>query len=218
MAAITARLPLLLTALVTLVMLAALGWQGYSQWQREAHPPAGQGPQPDTATAQPIPSEPEIKASEVALFGVASSDSSDQPLETENLPVTNLRLVLRGVMAADGDFPGSALIEDTSAVTDVYLVGDELPGNATLRSVHANRVIINRSGKLENLYFPELTESEGMEFAANDQPEGEAPQVTPEDHTATPQQPASPEASEQRRAEIRQRLEELRERLRSNSN
>ncbi|SDX41804.1 type II secretion system protein N [Marinobacter mobilis] len=217
MAAINARLPLLLAALLTVVMLATLGWQGYSQWQNDTSAPGDQLALTDTATsAQPRP-EQQIKASDVALFGIASIDATNEPLDTENLPETNLRLVLRGVLAADGEFPGSALIEDARAITDVYLVGDELPGNAVLRSVHANRVIINRSGKFENLYFPELTESEGMEFAANDQEEPVDPEPVAEQQTAIPQL-TTPEASEQRREEIRQRLEELRERLRSNSN
>lgn len=217
MAAFTARLPLLLAALLTVVMLAALGWQGYSQWQDEANDPGDRSALSGTATTTQTRPEQQVKASDVALFGLASTSGTSEPVDTENLPETNLRLVLRGVLAADGDFPGSALIEDSSAITDVYLVGDELPGNAVLRSVHANRVIINRSGKLENLYFPELTESEGMEFAANDQEQAVEPEPVAEQRSVIPPL-TTPEASEQRREEIRQRLEELRERLRSNSN
>ncbi|SFM25726.1 type II secretion system protein N [Marinobacter zhejiangensis] len=217
MASFSTRLPLVLATLLALLMLAALGWQGYSQWQQETQAPTGQVDPAIISPAGPAQNEPQIKASEVALFGSASQSATEQPVDTENLPETNLRLVLRGVMAAEGDFPGSALIEDTSANTDVYLVGDELPGNATLRSVHSNRVIINRSGKLENLYFPELTASDGMEFAANEQ-YTELPQQDAAQQPAVTPQPVTSEATEQRRQEIRQRLEELRERLRNNSN
>ncbi|MDC0663377.1 type II secretion system protein N [Marinobacter sp. SS21] len=221
MSALNARLPLLLALVTVLAMAAALGWQGYSLWlqtQADRQQAAQSAITPATSGQTQTPS---ISLAEVELFGTASAEVTAQVTNTENLPETNLRLYLRGVLAAEGEFPGSALIEDDSNITDSYLVGDELPGNATLRSVHTNRVIIERSGKLENLYFPELDDSSGMDFAEEDG-------ATTAD-TDTPAQPSgastsgspvvsTPEASEQRREEIRQRLEQLRERLRSNSN
>jgi general secretion pathway protein C len=137
-------------------------------------------------------------------------------MDTENLPETNLRLFLRGVLAADGEFPGSALIEDDKSKTEAYLVGDELPGNATLRSVHPNRVIIERSGKLENLYFPESEDRSGMSFTA-DQQEEAAAEAQQAASTPPSRAPASATSDEQRREEIRRRLEQLRERLRNNN-
>ncbi|MDX1458613.1 MAG: type II secretion system protein N [Marinobacter sp.] len=221
MSALNARLPLLLALVVAVAMVAALGWQGYSLWQQTR---TDQQQASQTALSQAATQEaqaPSISLAEVELFGTASSAVTAQVTNTENLPETNLRLYLRGVLAAEGEFPGSALIEDDSNSTDSYLVGDELPGNATLRSVHANRVIIERSGKLENLYFPELDDSSGMDFAEGDT---DTTQSTPTASGPTGA-PASgrpvvgtPQDAEQRREEIRQRLEQLRERLRSNSN
>lgn len=221
MSALNARLPLLLALVVAVAMVAALGWQGYSLWQQTR---TDQQQASQTALSQAATQEaqaPSISLAEVELFGTASSAVTAQVTNTENLPETNLRLYLRGVLAAEGEFPGSALIEDDSNSTDSYLVGDELPGNATLRSVHANRVIIERSGKLENLYFPELDDSSGMDFAEGD---SDTMQSTPT-ATGPTGAPASgrpvvgtPQDAEQRREEIRQRLEQLRERLRSNSN
>lgn len=215
MSALAARLPILLALLLAIVMIAALGWQGYQAWQAEQQA-AAESRADNGGTQIQSNQAPDINVAEVELFGSAATTTDTQEVDTENLPETNLRLYLRGVMAADGDFPGSALIEDASAKTEAYLVGDELPGNAKLRSVHPNRVIIDRSGKLENLYFPELTESEGMEFSE------EAPDTAPDSMSATATSPppvvTTPAASEQRREEIRRRLEELRERLRSNSN
>ena len=95
-------------------------------------------------------------------------------------------------------------------------MGDELPGNAKLRSVHPNRVIIERSGKLENLYFPESEDRSGMSFTA-DQQEPSTP-ATQQAATPSPSRaPASATSDEQRREEIRRRLEQLRERLRNNN-
>ncbi|MDX1755559.1 MAG: type II secretion system protein N [Marinobacter sp.] len=219
MSALNARLPMLLALIVAVAMIAALGGQGYRHWQQAQ---SDQQQTSQSAQAQAAAQEaqaPSISLADVELFGTASSATS-QVTNTENLPETNLRLYLRGVLAAEGDFPGSALIEDDSNTTESYLVGDELPGNATLRSVHANRVIIERSGKLENLYFPDLEDSSGMEFAEESDATAAGSATTAPTRTPAFERPviSTPEAAEQRREEIRQRLEQLRERLRSNSN
>ena len=154
------------------------------------------------------------------MFGEPGKEAPQTEPDTENLPETNLRLFLRGVLAASGDFPGSALIEDDKRNTEAYLVGDELPGNATLRSVRPNRIIIERSGKLENLYFPEDEDRTGLSMAStqtsNEQEEPSGTQIrsTGVDRRSTS---TNTDTSDQRREEIRQRLEQLRERLRTNN-
>ncbi|WP_111496296.1 type II secretion system protein N [Marinobacter bohaiensis] len=218
MTGIYARLPLLIAIVLIVGMLASLGWQGWQFYQ--ARPSSGQA----TATANPSSESasqgPEqVELSSIDLFGAADPQAASTPQSTENLPETNLRLFLRGVMAGDEDSTASALIEGSDNQTEVYLVGDELPGNATLRSVYADRVIIERSGKLENLYFPETSDRSGIEVA------GAAPEAAPEPAasqppTAQPVQPprSAPGVTSERREEIRRRLEQLRERLRQNSN
>ena len=210
------RFPLILALVAGAAMVALTAWQGYRFWQMESQ-------QGNFDTAQPLVSDPaagreppSVNLSSLDLFGAASGESAPAEMDTENLPETNLRLFLRGVLAADGEFPGSALIEDDKSKTEVYLVGDELPGDATLRSVHPNRVIIERSGKLENLYFPEAEDRSGMSFIADQQeePATEAQQAA----SSSPSRAAATATSdEQRREEIRRRLEQLRERLRNNN-
>ena len=210
------RLPLILALLAGVAMVALTVWQGYLFWQMESR-------QGDYGNAQPMVSgsdsarePPSVDLSSLALFGAATGNSTPTEIDTENLPETNLRLFLRGVLAADGDFPGSALIEDDKSQTEAYLVGDELPGNAKLRSVHPNRVIIERAGKLENLYFPETEDREGMSFTADR--EAEPVNATqPAGSTTTSRAPATATSDDQRREEIRRRLEQLRERLRNNN-
>lgn len=210
------RLPLVLALVAGAAMVALTGWQGYRFWQME-----GQQSQYDNVSSLTSDSAtgrepPSVTLSSLDLFGSASTEAAPVEVDTENLPETNLRLFLRGVLAADGDFPGSALIEDDKNKTEAYLVGDELPGNATLRSVHPNRVIIERSGKLENLYFPESEDRSGISFTAGAQEE-----TTPLSQQAAPTLPSpapvSANSDEQRREEIRRRLEQLRERLRNNN-
>ncbi|MFL1453009.1 type II secretion system protein N [Marinobacter sp. GN3S48] len=213
------RLPVLLAAAAVVAMIALTSWQAYRFWQQESQRDSQQ--QRAAADREADSGEqttPEVELASLDLFGIAGESAGGQQIDTENLPETNLRLFLRGVLAADGEFPGSALIEDDKSQTEAYLIGDELPGNAKLRSVHANRVIIERSGKLENLYFPESEDRTGLEFAADEsdaaepQAQEEAPSASPASNTS------SPAADEQRREEIRRRLEQLRERLRNNNN
>lgn len=218
MLSVNPKVPLALAFTLGLAMVGATAWQGYRFWQSQ-HQQADESNQ--TAT-QPLSEEqntPTLPLASLAFFGTAQADGTAEEENTEDLPETNLRLFLRGVLAADGDFPGSALIEDDKRNTDVFLVGDELPGNAKLRSVHANRVILDRSGKLENLYFPEPEDQTGMSFSsdADNRPQSSAqqrqrPAATNRTNSST--QPA--QNDQQRREEIRKRLEQLRERLRTN--
>ncbi|MCM0612144.1 general secretion pathway protein GspC [Marinobacter sediminum] len=213
---INQRLPLLLALVAGAAMLGVTAWQGYSFWQTESQQSTRNSAETSAEALPPSRQEPTVNLAALDLFGTATSTGTNEPVDTENLPETNLRLFLRGVLAADGEFPGSALIEDEKSKTEAYLVGDELPGNATLRSVHPNRVIIERSGKLENLFFPESEDRSGMSFAASNRENGSSASAT----TQSAPSSTSPSASgkDQRREEIRKRLEQLRERLRNNNN
>ena len=210
------RLPLLLTVIAGAAMVGVTAWQVYSFSQAQGRGASSTDAQQLVREGRDLSQAPEVDLTTLALFGTASQEGGAGPVETENLPETNLRLFLRGVMAADGEFPGSALIEDQKGNTEAYPVGDELPGNAKLRSVHANRVVIERGGKLENLFFPEEKNRSGMTVASGNQEEVQ--QSAPATQIPESNQPPSPAADEQRREEIRQRLEQLRERLRNNSN
>ncbi|MBU2874236.1 type II secretion system protein N [Marinobacter salexigens] len=217
MLSINPKIPLALALVAGLAMVGVTAWQGYSFWQTQSQQTAHS----QKAITQPLTekrSAPNVALSSLEFFGTAQLDGTDLEEDTEDLPETNLRIFLRGVLAADGDFPGSALIEDDKSKTDVFLVGDELPGDAKLRSVHANRVILDRGGKLENLYFPESDDNSGVSFSANvgSRSQSEEPRDTSNFSTQPP--PSAPPAAnnQPRREEIRKRLEQLRERLRSN--
>ncbi|MDR9423722.1 MAG: type II secretion system protein N [Marinobacter sp.] len=194
------RIPPLLALCAALAMVGVTGWQGYEFWHANTDRPVA-----DTAKEISGPSSPsestisDVELTQLALFGQAPSTQSAPVPETENLPKTNLRLILRGALAADGEFPGSALIEHPDGETEVYMVGDSLPGDARLRTVLSNRVILERNGKLENLYFPETENRNGLELISNRQ-----------------SQPASPERQAQKE-EIRRRLEQTRQRLQENN-
>lgn len=215
MSALSARLPLITASLLTVAMVGTLGWQGYRFWEQEQTQQNQATAQPAEASSRPARQQPEVPLANVEMFGQADSEEMTADQDTEDLPETNLRLFLRGVLAGTEEQPGSALIEDDRNRTEVYIIGDELPGNAKLRSVHANRIIIERGGKLENLYFPETDDSRGVELAAidnNTQPE--PVQTEQGGNSSQTRAPSTPQATDERREQIRQRLEELRERLR----
>lgn len=216
----SSRLPLILTIVAGIAMITVTAWQGVRFWQNETSAGATTSTADMTMAETDTRKVPEVNLASFALFGEPGKEAPQTEPDTENLPETNLRLFLRGVLAASGDFPGSALIEDDKRNTEAYLVGDELPGNATLRSVRPNRIIIERSGKLENLYFPEDEDRTGLSMAStqtsNEQEEPSGTQIRPTgvDRRSTS---TNTDTSDQRREEIRQRLEQLRERLRTNN-
>lgn len=217
MLSINPKIPLALAIVACLAMVGVTAWQGYSFWQAQSN----QVTQSNTATPQSLTNKrrtPKLALASLEFFGTAQLNETDTQENTEDLPETNLRVFLRGVLAADGDFPGSALIEDDSSKTDVFLVGDELPGNAKLRSVHANRVILERGGKLENLYFPEPDDNTGVSFSNGAGNMSRTGQASGTPNMAKQSSPSAPPAAnnQPRREEIRKRLEQLRERLRTN--
>lgn len=214
------RLPLIAAILIALAMTAALAWQGYGFWMQEQQRAAEARAADVATTTTEVSQRPAVNLAALKLFGNADSSAGTPEIDTENLPETNLRIFLRGVLAAEGEFPASALIEDSNSKTEAYIVGNEIPGGATLRTIRPNRVILERSGKLENLYFPETNDQAGLAIAQSQIAETTANQSneTYSSQSVSPSQSSSPPASDQRREEIRQRLEQLRERLRTNSN
>jgi len=202
---------------LAVLLLASTVWQAWGVWQQESVED-GVIAAVNKGSAPTQKQIPQISLSNLQLFGNTQSDDSGVQQSTENLPETNLQLTLRGVLAADGDFSGSALIEDDRNKTDAYLVGDTLPGNATLRSVYPARIIIERSGKLENLYFPEIDNRSGFSAVADETQSLESAYTPPTLTQPTLSQPTSAPTTptdEKRRAEIRERLEQLRRSLRN---
>lgn len=197
------RLPLVAALALTAAMVTTLLWQGYVLWPSPGDAPVGpeSARQPEKLT--PLAAA-DIDVAAIDLFGRDHGGEQASDVDTGNLPETNLRLTLRGVLAAEGDFPGSALIEDNNSHTEAYLVGSTLPGSAVLKAVRPDRVILERNGSLENLRFPEDEKTSDFLMAENAGLESsETGQTTGENGTDLRQQ------------QVRDRLDRLRERLRS---
>jgi general secretion pathway protein C len=114
------------------------------------------------AAAQPA-SAPERKFVNPAtianahLFGSAEVEAPQQ--DAANAPQTSLPLVLTGIIANDDPEQGLAIIGENAGSARVKAVGDSLPGGATLHSVYGDRVMLDRSGRLESLALPRQFQS-----------------------------------------------------------
>ena len=143
---------LLIIALSLISLRAYLFWQNYQTINKPAPVLAS------TAPAQETSKRPVSELVSLHLFGRPLAVIETAPEPVENLPETRLRLTLRGISAGTGDNPGGALVEGENRKTDFYRVGTKLPGNVKLHAVYADRIILDRKGKLENLSFPEKWE------------------------------------------------------------
>lgn len=89
------------------------------------------------------------------LFGESASKAAvETPTETTQVPLTRLQLTLFGVLASDDPSEAYAIIAGSDNLAHVYGIGDELPGQAVVNAIEADRVILERGGRLETLTLP----------------------------------------------------------------
>lgn len=90
------------------------------------------------------------------LFGEAARDAAAaRPVAPVDAPDTHLKLVLHGAFSSGDEAFSRAIIADPRGKEEMYAIGDKLPGNAELREVHADRVILLRGGRYETLRLPQ---------------------------------------------------------------
>ena len=91
-----------------------------------------------------------------SLFGKEGQkvEKVEQPKDV-NAPETRLSLELQAVFIAPVEERSTAMIAEARKDSKLYRVGDKVPGNVTLAAVYHDRVLLNRNGQLEALYFPE---------------------------------------------------------------
>lgn len=103
----------------------------------------------------PAPSATAINPQSIAnahLFGISGASSG--ATDPNNLPQSQMGLVLAGTMALEDPEAGYAIVGENAANAKFYRVGTVINGNARLHSVYADRVIIDRNGVLETLVLP----------------------------------------------------------------
>jgi general secretion pathway protein C len=93
------------------------------------------------------------------LFGVAGAPASADPSAA---PATQMPLVLVGVIAQTDPEKGLAIIGESATAAKVYAVGKTVNGGAKLHSVYADRVVLDRNGRLETLALPKQYKGGGV--------------------------------------------------------
>lgn len=148
------------------------------------------------------------------FFGRAPVESKTQPeVDLSNIPVTQLRLVLSGVLNSSAPERASALVAERGRPAQRYYVGDSLPGGAQVHSVAVDHIVLSRAGRMEKLTYPD---EDGRPSVPMQQFTQELTDISPETVEAAVSAVAGGGADrEERQQSIRERLEELREMARS---
>ena len=152
---------------------------------------------------------------EASLFGRAPSDQ-DARATLQPTAKTRLPLTLQGVFVADPPSDSAAIIARKGNRGRLYAIGDELPGNATLRAVQAEQVILLRAGQHETLTFPETqpfrrVTARPPNAAAENRSTTKSPSTPPP--AAEPKQQQPPEGAEALVERYRERLNNSPEQL-----
>jgi general secretion pathway protein C len=103
-----------------------------------------------------MPASRGVNAQQIAnahLFGEAVAEAPGEA-DLENTPKTTIPLVLSGTIASNDPAKGFAFIGESAMNAKFVKVGDQIAGQAKLHSVFTDRVILDRSGRLEALHLP----------------------------------------------------------------
>ncbi len=116
--------------------------------------PRSAPPPPRTAAAPTVRDlgSDDARIAALHLFGAAPREgATGAPI---NAPETTLKLVLNGVLAATDVQAARAIIHTPDGTEKPYRVGDLLPGNAILKEIYPDRVLLERNGRYETLPLP----------------------------------------------------------------
>ncbi|AQQ67623.1 hypothetical protein Mag101_08215 [Microbulbifer agarilyticus] len=91
-----------------------------------------------------------------AFFGVAAVKPTAEPeIDLANIPITQLNLVLSGVLSSSVADHASALVAQKGKPAERVYVGQALPGGAEVYSVEVDHIILRRNGQMEKLTYPD---------------------------------------------------------------
>ena len=150
------RLPVLAALLLTLMLaqtLAVLTWDFLPKPQVDEKVLSVPSARP-TMRAGATGQNQARQISQWHLFGQVQKSSPTAIAKVTDAPDTRLNLKLRGVLASDDPALAMAIIADGKGKEDAYALGAKLPGNAVLKEIYADRVILEYRGRLEALRLP----------------------------------------------------------------
>lgn len=103
--------------------------------------------------------------------------------DASSAPPTSLALQLRGIILADPASASTVLIAPTGGQPVAYVVGQAVPGGATVEAIAFDKVLLRTNGRLERLDLPRISANGQAPSAAAPmpQPAGAAPTTGPSD-------------------------------------
>ena len=94
------------------------------------------------------------------VFGVSEKAALQQQSKA---PETKLNLTLKGVLATSPMEMASAIIaQGKNGKEDIYGIGDKMPGGVTIKEIHPEYVVLERSGRLETLKLQKVSGVDGF--------------------------------------------------------
>lgn len=85
------------------------------------------------------------------LFGEPQASNAQVAEVPKVVPVTPLKLTLKGVIASNDPLNARAIIADQAGREDSYAINAQLPGEATLKEIFADHIVLNRNNQDEIL-------------------------------------------------------------------
>lgn len=164
---LAARASAVLPPWVMVVLVIALAWQlGKLTWMLIPRGEAVAVPVTATPRAAADPARSRPSGFDVSRI-VAAHLFGEQPAApavpvappVEEIDDTELRLTLRGTIAANEERLAMAIISDDRGDEQVYAIGDTITGGRKLHSVLPDRAILDNNGQLEALRLPRDSDS-----------------------------------------------------------
>lgn len=140
----------ILLALLIAWSLARLTWSVWPMPAQPEAPPAPLSAGPGNAQAVNANSP---RLADLHLFGEAKEQDL-APDNAQSAPETQLKLSLSGVLATNDKDSARAIIAGPDGEEKPYAVGDTLPGNAKLKQILVDRVVLQSGGRYETLRLP----------------------------------------------------------------
>jgi general secretion pathway protein C len=154
----------LLPPWVAILLVVIIGWQvARIAWDLFPAPAAGDAivvPSGQAIASSSGSASTDVQAIAAAhMFGRADADDAAvaQPvIDDDNLEDTRLsNLKLMGTIASPDPDLSAAIITDGANEEKVFLIGEAISSNVRLHAVYLERVVLNESGRLTNLWLPE---------------------------------------------------------------
>ena len=102
------------------------------------------------------PQEADFKVNEIVSVHLMGNPAKARPARVERAPTTKLNLTLKGLLSTHDQEMARAIISTGKKKKDrLYAVGDKLEaGNATVKEIRDDLVLLDRNGKVESLPLP----------------------------------------------------------------